>query len=121
MITSSQAASSAAMTTDNPSIAELTEADLSTLWRAADLRRRFDAGIFPITIGQRSHFQKLVRRGLLVFDAWGRDIDGEVERDVEIYKLTAAGEACIAEDEAARAENAAMQDFASVDTHGGGR
>lgn len=70
--------------------------DIGTLQHAAWLRRRFDAGIFPSTIGQRSHFQKLVRRGLLVFDAWGRDIDGEVERDVEIFKLTAAGEAAAA-------------------------
>lgn len=74
----------------------LTEADMATLEHAAWLRRRFDAGIFPNTIGQRSHFQKLVRLGLLEFDAWGRDIDGEVERDVEIYKLTASGEAAAA-------------------------
>jgi hypothetical protein len=69
------------------------DADISTLQRALDLRNRFDAGIFPTGIGQRSHFGKLVRRGLLEFDAWGRDIDGLVERDVEIYKLTPAGKA----------------------------
>ncbi len=73
----------------------LTKSDLGTLQRAAYLRDRFGAGIFPSTIGQRSHFQKLVRRGLLEFDAWGRDIDGEVEHDVKIYKLTAAGEAVV--------------------------
>lgn len=85
------------MSADNKlSIAELTESDISTLERAADLRLRFDAGIFPSTIGQRSHFQKLVRRGLLEFYSWGRDIDGEVERDVEIYKLTTAGETFVA-------------------------
>lgn len=80
-------------TDDRSSIAKLTVRDISTLERAADLRLRFDAGIFPSTIGQRSHFQKLVRRGWLEFDSWGRDVDGEVERDVEIYKLTTAGEA----------------------------
>lgn len=69
----------------------LTDDDRATLQRAADLRRRFDAGIFPSTTGQRSHFAKLVRRGLLKFDAWGRDIDGEIERDVEIYQLTEQG------------------------------
>lgn len=62
----------------------LTEEDLGTLQRAHYLRRQFAAGIFPSTIGQRSHFQKRVRRGLLEFDAWGRDIDGEVEHDVKI-------------------------------------
>lgn len=80
-----------------PTTPRMTEDDLGTLQRAADLRRRFNAGIFPSTIGQRSHFRKLVRLGLLEFDDWGRDIDGEVERDVEIYKLTDAGEAAIAQ------------------------
>lgn len=74
-------------------VQELTEDDFGTLQHAAYLRRRFDAGIFPCTIGQRSRFLKLVRRGLLEFDSWGRDMDGEIERDVEIYKLTAAGDA----------------------------
>jgi hypothetical protein len=69
--------------------------DLGTLRRAADLRRRFDAGIFPSTIGQRSHFLKLVRQGLLKLDGWGRDIDGEVERDVELFRLTPDGEAAM--------------------------
>lgn len=74
---------------------ELSADDIGTLQRAAELRRRFDAGIFPSTIGQRSHFAKLVRRGLLKFDGWGSDIDGEVDRDVELYRLTPAGEAAI--------------------------
>lgn len=87
------------MNSDNkPLLAKLTGDDLGTLARAADLRLRFNAGIFPSTIGQRSHFQKLVRRGLLEFDGWGRDIDGEVERDVEIYKLTTAGERLISKE-----------------------
>ena len=70
---------------------KLTDHDHATLSRAADLRKRFDAGIFPSTVGDRSHFKKLERWGLLEFDMWGRDLDGEVERDVEIYKLTEAG------------------------------
>lgn len=69
--------------------------DRGTLERAAELRRRFDAGIFPADIGQRSHFAKLVRRGLLEFETWGRDIDGEVESDVAIYRLTEAGKIAI--------------------------
>ncbi len=71
---------------------KLSDSDIGTLQRAADLRARFDAGIFPSGIGQRSHFAKLVRLGLIEFDDWGRDIYGEVENDVKIYKLTAAGE-----------------------------
>lgn len=58
---------------DNPSSAALTAGDSGTLERAADLRLRFDAGIFPSTIGQRSYFQRLE------FDSWHRDIDGELQ------------------------------------------
>jgi len=76
-------------------IGPLTSNDIGTLERAADLQHRFKAGIFPSTVGQRSHFAKLARQGLLVFEGWGRDIDGEVERDVEIYKLTSSGEAAL--------------------------
>ena len=70
---------------------DLSEDDLGTLQHPADLRHRFDAGIFPSTLGQWSHFRKLARLGLLEFDNWGWDIDGEVDRDVMIYKLTERG------------------------------
>lgn len=70
----------------------LTAEDLSTLSRALTLKDRFDdAGIFPIGAGQTAHFKRLCRLGLLEFDEYGRDIDGEVERDVPIYRLTEAG------------------------------
>lgn len=67
---------------------KLTDHDWSTLWRAHDLRARFDAGIFPIGGGGTKHFRRLERLGLLEFDGWGRDIDREVERDVLCYQLT---------------------------------
>ena len=74
---------------------QLTDKDLDTLSRAADLRRRFNAGIFPTTGGDRSHFERLVRLGVLRCDDWGRDLDGEVERDVMVYQLTPAGDAAL--------------------------
>jgi len=73
-------------------MSKLTDRDLGTLSRAADLRRRFDAGIFPTTAGDRSHFRRLVRLGLLEFVDMGCDIDGMVEREVQIFMLTPAGE-----------------------------
>ena len=88
---------------------ELSAEDLGTLERAADLRHRFDAGIFPSTIGQRSHFRKLVRLGLLAFDDWGRDIDCEIERDVMIYKLTERGAGAVS-----AAERLRVADHAAV-------
>lgn len=74
----------------------LSERDVSTLSRAEDLQRRFDAGIFPIGPGGYRHFARLVRLGLLAFDGWGRDIDGEVERDVPVYRLTESGREALA-------------------------
>lgn len=71
--------------------------DLDTLRRAADLRRHFDAGIFPTGSGQHSHFERLCRMGWLRFVGWGRDIDNEVERDVMIYDITNAGLEAIGE------------------------
>jgi len=95
------------MTPDHPAsrsaLGKLSEDDLSTLQRAAALRRRFDAGLFPSTIGQWSHFRRLVRLGLLEFDDWGRDMDCEVERDVMIYKLTERGSEALARGERERA------------------
>lgn len=67
--------------------------DRATLRRAVDLDRAFGAGIFPSGGGSHAHFKKLERLGFLVFDDWGRDIDGEVERDVMVYRLTDAGRA----------------------------
>lgn len=69
----------------------LTTRDLDTLANAVDMRKRFDAGIFPRDVGDRSHFRRLERLGLIEFDAWGRDIDRSIEQDVRIFKLTAAG------------------------------
>lgn len=70
---------------------EITAADAATLRHMVWLREKFDAGLFARHAGQRSHIRRLTRLGLIEFEAMGRDIDGETERDVEIYKLTAAG------------------------------
>lgn len=74
---------------------KLTDEQRSTLSRAETLERRFDSGIFPTGSGQHAHFRKLERMGLLAFDGWGRDIDGEVERDVACFRLTDAGRAAL--------------------------
>lgn len=68
--------------------ATLNETDLGTLRRAETLSRRFESGIFPTGSGQHRHFAKLERLGLLVFNGWGRDIDGERPDDVPVYELT---------------------------------
>ena len=65
--------------------------DLDTLDVAASLFDKQRVGIFPRDAGDRSHFRRLERLGLLVFDAWGRDMDREIERDVPIYSLTETG------------------------------
>lgn len=71
---------------------EPTEQDISTLARALDVERRFQAGIFPDGAAGTSHFRKLERFGMLEFTGeYGRDLDGEVERDVPLYKLTEQG------------------------------
>lgn len=67
---------------------EINEHHLDLLRRARSLRARFDSGIFPSTIGDFARFSKLERLGLLCFEGWGRDIDGERENDVRIYRLT---------------------------------
>lgn len=74
----------------------LTAEDLGTLERASELRSRHDAGIFPRGPGQHRHFARLVRLGMLEFQDWGRDVDGEVERDVMVYRLTDVGSAALA-------------------------
>lgn len=63
----------------------------STLERADELQRRFEAGIFPRTGGDVSHFRSLVRAGWLEYEDMGRDVDGIVQRDVPIYRLTEHG------------------------------
>jgi hypothetical protein len=70
---------------------KLTEKDNAVLGRALHLRKTFDCGIFP-TGSQHSRFGKLERAGLLAFVGWGRDVDGELARDVAVYMLTLAGE-----------------------------
>jgi hypothetical protein len=80
----------------------LSESDLDTLYRARDLRERFEAGIFAATIGDVSHFRKLERHGLLAFDGWGRDIDRVRESDVMIYQLTAKANRVLAARDAYR-------------------
>lgn len=72
---------------------KVTNADRSTLARALHLERRFESGIFPVGSTQHRHFAKLVSLGFLAFDGWGRDIDGEREGDVMVYRLTEAGRA----------------------------
>lgn len=72
-------------------MSKLKERDRDTLSRALDLHRRFAAGIFPTGAGQHARFAKLERLGLLRIVGMGRDIDGEVDRDVIVYELTAAG------------------------------
>jgi hypothetical protein len=69
----------------------LSQVDINTLIRCAWLERKFDAGIYPATIGDHSHFRKLVRMGLLEFTGWGRDIDGERESDVPLHRMTPDG------------------------------
>jgi hypothetical protein len=74
----------------------ITHSDLSTLRRAAYLHRAFDCGIGPRRGGQFAHYRKMERIGLLAFDGWGRDIDGECERDVLVYQLTDKGRSVLA-------------------------
>lgn len=81
---------------------KLTTADYNTLVRAKSLRERFESGIFPTGSSQHRHFAKLVDRGLLSFDGWGRDIDGLCERDVMVYQLTKAGISAVELQEAKR-------------------
>lgn len=75
---------------------DLRDGDIGTLQRAEDLHRRFDAGIGPRRGGQFAHYRRMVRLGLLAFEAWGRDVDGEVERDVMVYRLTELGRLALA-------------------------
>lgn len=70
---------------------DLSENDIGTLQHAEYLNSRFDAGIGPRIGGQFAHYRRMERLGLLTFDGWGRDIDGEVERDVLVYQLTELG------------------------------
>lgn len=70
---------------------KLTEKDIAVLQRALHLRKTFDCGIFP-TGSQYARFSKLERAGLLAFVGYGRDVDGDIERDVAVYMLTLAGE-----------------------------
>lgn len=74
----------------------LSHSDLSTLERAAYLRRKFDAGIGPRRGGQFAHYRRMERLGLLEFDGWGSDIDGEVDADVLVYQLTDKGSKVLA-------------------------
>lgn len=66
----------------------ITDRDDSTLRWAESLRRRFQSGIFWTGSGGMAHFAKLERMGLLEFVGYGRDIDGEIDRDVPVYNLT---------------------------------
>ncbi len=50
-------------------------------------------GMFPRDIGQESSMRALLRRGLVEFHGWGRDVDHERDSDVPIYKITDAGRA----------------------------
>lgn len=69
----------------------MTEGMLGCLDRALDLERRFGAGLFPVGPGQTKQIHRLRDLGLLEFWDFGYDIDGEVEGDVPIFRLTEAG------------------------------
>lgn len=80
---------------------EPTEGDIRTLAYALDMEERFRAGIFPRDGSQTAHFRKLCGFGMLeATGEYGRDIDGEVERDVPLYRLTEQGRTWIREREA---------------------
>jgi len=80
---------------------EPTAKDIATLAFALNMDQRFQAGIFPRDGGQASHYKRLERFGMLEFNGeFGRDLDGEVERDVPLYQLTAQGRAWIERHEA---------------------
>lgn len=87
---------------------DLRESDIGTLMRAEDLHRRFDAGIGPRFGGQFAHYRKMERLGLLAFEGWGSDIDGEAERDVKVYQLTELGRLALAEIRAIRGYGAGV-------------
>jgi hypothetical protein len=70
---------------------KLNKFDNETLCRALRLYDHFGAGIFPQGAGQHKNFQKLSKWGLLEFDGFGLDLDGTVEGEVKIFKLTEAG------------------------------
>lgn len=89
---------------------EPTEKDISTLARALDMEKRFQAGIFPDGGAWTSHFRKLERFGMLKFTGeYGRDLDAIVERDVPLYKLTEQGRTWIEQREAAAAGEESAQ------------
>jgi hypothetical protein len=80
---------------------EPTAQDVRTLAFAPRVEQRHGEGIFPRNGGQTSHFDKLCRFGMLEFTGeWGHDMDGEVERDVPIYRLTEQGRTWIRAQEA---------------------
>lgn len=70
---------------------DLTPAQREFLERALDLQERFDAGIFPTGSSQHQMVMRLEGKGLLRFDGWGRDMDGDGDRSVPIWRLTEKG------------------------------
>lgn len=72
-------------------VVPLSRRDLDTMEYAARIDERFGAGIFPRGAGQRAHFRRLVRLGMIALDSRGRDVNGEVEHDVTICRLTSEG------------------------------
>lgn len=74
---------------------EVRAADASTLRRAYRLETQFGdecTGIFPRGGAQYSHFRRLARFGMLEETGeWGRDFDGMIDDDVQLFKLTPAG------------------------------
>lgn len=66
--------------------------DYKTLSHADFLEIHHKAGIFYRGAGQAAHFRRLVRCGwLTATDDWGHDIDGEVDGEVRLFRLTDAG------------------------------
>lgn len=69
----------------------VTSATWRTLARALDLEDRFQAGIFPSGSGQWQHFRRLVAAGLLAEEGYGNDIDGDIDQEVLVFRLTPEG------------------------------
>lgn len=80
---------------------------LDILERAWDLHARFQAGHYAVG-PQIQSMNVLTKAGLLFFVGWGRDIDGERDGDVRIWRLTKAGVQMLCQHMRISAEDVAM-------------
>ena len=70
---------------------QITEAQRRILARMLELERRFyESGYFPQG-GQYKSMKILEDKKLVTFVGYGRDIDGLIEKDVPVWKLTVSG------------------------------